>query len=142
VRLPAASPAAYGVAARAGVTIGTASRVLIGPASLRPGARERVLAAIRDLEYVPGGAARSLPARSARAVALAFCKPPGPCASLTTDEEEGPLRTAAAVRGAEHARQHSGSSLLMAGAGGPRSVRALTPLSALAGGLTMAAGRW
>lgn len=141
MRLPAASPAACDVAARGGVPTGTAFRVLNGPASLRPSTRERVLAAVRDLECVPGGAARSLPARATRSVALACCEPPGPCAPLTTDAGEGPLRTGAAARGAGHACQHSGSSLLAAGAGGPRSVSALTRLSALAGGLAVPASR-
>ncbi|HEY1016450.1 MAG TPA: LacI family DNA-binding transcriptional regulator [Herpetosiphonaceae bacterium] len=48
------------VARRAGVGIATVSRVLNGSPSVRPATRERVLAAIRDLDYRPNQAARQL----------------------------------------------------------------------------------
>jgi LacI family transcriptional regulator len=52
------------VAALAGVSVGTASRVLSGNPSTSPESRERVSAAARELEYRPNAQARSL--RSAR----------------------------------------------------------------------------
>lgn len=48
------------VAARAGVSTATVSRVLSGAAAARPATRERVLAAARDLAYRPSGVARAL----------------------------------------------------------------------------------
>lgn len=48
------------VARRSGVGIATVSRVLNGSPSVRPATRERVLAAIRDLDYRPNQAARQL----------------------------------------------------------------------------------
>jgi len=48
------------VAARAGVGVATVSRVLNGHASVRPATRERVLDAIRALDYRPSSVARNL----------------------------------------------------------------------------------
>lgn len=48
------------VAARAGVALSTASRVLSGSTQTSPGSRARVLAAAADLSYVAHGPARSL----------------------------------------------------------------------------------
>lgn len=130
-------PTIYDIAARAGVSIATVSRVLNGSPNLRPATRDRVLAAISDLEFVPNGAARSLSTRATRVVALVFYKPPGYSPNLTADEEEGLLYTDAVIRGAEHVCQQNGYSLLLAGAGGPRSAAAVSRLSALADGLLL-----
>lgn len=54
------APALQDVARRAGVSHQTVSRVLNGHAHVRPETRERVLAAIRDLDYHPNRAARTL----------------------------------------------------------------------------------
>ncbi len=48
------------VAARAGVALGTASRVLTGSQQTSADSRARVLAAAAELDYVPSGPARSL----------------------------------------------------------------------------------
>lgn len=48
------------VAARAGVSLGTASRVLAGSPSTSPGSRERVAAAAAELGYLPNARAGSL----------------------------------------------------------------------------------
>jgi DNA-binding LacI/PurR family transcriptional regulator len=48
------------VAARAGVGVATVSRVMNGSASVRPATRERVLDAIKALNYRPSSVARSL----------------------------------------------------------------------------------
>lgn len=52
----------YSVAERAGVSIATVSRTLRDPASVSPGRRERVLAAIEALDYLPSESARALAA--------------------------------------------------------------------------------
>ncbi len=53
----------YDVAAHAGVSIATVSRVLTRPSDVRASTQERVLAAVRELRYVPSGSARGLAAR-------------------------------------------------------------------------------
>jgi DNA-binding LacI/PurR family transcriptional regulator len=51
------------VAARAGVGVATVSRVLNGSAAVSPSTRERVLDAMRDLDYRPSSVARNLSLR-------------------------------------------------------------------------------
>ncbi|RLP74496.1 LacI family transcriptional regulator [Mycetocola tolaasinivorans] len=53
-------PTIKDVADRAGVSVGTASRVLSGSSSTSPDSRERVTAAAAELNYVANGPARSL----------------------------------------------------------------------------------
>src|SRR5687767_1484976 len=48
------------VAERAGVALGTASRVLSGSSQTSPDSRMRVLAAAAELKYIANGPARSL----------------------------------------------------------------------------------
>ncbi|MDJ0321130.1 LacI family DNA-binding transcriptional regulator [Pseudarthrobacter sp. PS3-L1] len=66
------APTVYDVAADAGVSIATVSRVLRRPAEVREATRERVMASVRDLGYVPSGSARSLAARRTGALGLYF----------------------------------------------------------------------
>nr|BFF16062.1 hypothetical protein GCM10025699_73650 [Microbacterium flavescens] len=56
------APTVYDVAAHAGVSIATVSRVLRRPDDVRPETRTRVLGSVRALGYVPSGAARGWPA--------------------------------------------------------------------------------
>lgn len=58
------------VAARAGVSIATVSRVLAGMPGARPETRERVLAVARELRYRPSGVAQSLKRRATRTLGL------------------------------------------------------------------------
>ncbi|MGN7970919.1 LacI family DNA-binding transcriptional regulator [Microbacterium sp. 22296] len=58
------------VAARAGVSRSTVSRVVNGSTAVSPAALEAVRQAIDDLQYVPNRAARSLASRQTRAIAL------------------------------------------------------------------------
>ena len=57
------APTVYDVAAHAGVSIATVSRVLRRPDDVRPETRTRVLGSVRALGYVPSGAARGLAGR-------------------------------------------------------------------------------
>lgn len=68
----------YEVAAAAGVSIATVSRVISRPEVVAASTRTRVLAAIDALNYVPDGAARSLAARQNEAVAVALPELNGP----------------------------------------------------------------
>lgn len=58
------------VAARAGVSTATVSRVLSGAAAARPATRDRVLAAARELSYRPSGVARALKRSRTRTIGL------------------------------------------------------------------------
>lgn len=58
------------VAARSGVSTATVSRVLSGAAPARPATRERVLSAVRDLDYRPSGVARALKRAETRTIGL------------------------------------------------------------------------
>ncbi len=58
------------VARAAGVSHQTVSRVINGSASVSPGTRDRVLLVIKQLNYYPNRAARSLAARQTRTLAL------------------------------------------------------------------------
>ncbi|GAB3600600.1 LacI family DNA-binding transcriptional regulator [Microbacterium tumbae] len=62
----------YDVAARAGVSIATVSRVLRTPEAVRPPTRERVLDAVAALGYVPSGSARGLAERRTGVIGLYF----------------------------------------------------------------------
>ncbi|POH57859.1 LacI family DNA-binding transcriptional regulator [Arthrobacter glacialis] len=66
------APTVYDVAADAGVSIATVSRVLRRPEDVRASTRERVMDSVRDLGYVPSGSARGLAARRTGALGLYF----------------------------------------------------------------------
>jgi LacI family transcriptional regulator len=57
------TPTAYDVAAHAGVSTATVSRVFGRPGDVRPQTRDRVLASVRELGYVPSASARGLALR-------------------------------------------------------------------------------
>nr|BEK71157.1 LacI family DNA-binding transcriptional regulator [Kitasatospora purpeofusca] len=63
-------PVMADVAKRAGVSHQTVSRVLNGAPHVRPGTRERVLAAIRELDYRPNSAARALVTRRSQTLGV------------------------------------------------------------------------
>ncbi|MGP3965427.1 GH1 family beta-glucosidase [Nonomuraea sp. 3N208] len=63
------------VAARAGVSRATVSRVVNGEASVSPEVRETVLRAVKELGYVPNAAARSLVTRRTNSIALVLSVP-------------------------------------------------------------------
>ena len=63
------------VAAAAGVSRATASRVLTGSPRVSDAARDKVLAAASTLAYVPNAAARTLVTRRSDTVAFVVCEP-------------------------------------------------------------------
>ncbi|MDX3533575.1 LacI family DNA-binding transcriptional regulator [Streptomyces sp. MB09-01] len=63
-------PVMADVAKLAGVSHQTVSRVLNGAPHVRPGTRERVLAAIRELDYRPNSAARALVTRRSQTLGV------------------------------------------------------------------------
>ncbi|TXC92283.1 LacI family DNA-binding transcriptional regulator [Streptomyces sp. ISID311] len=68
-------PTLEAVAALAGVSRATASRVINGGAGVRPAVQERVHRAVAELGYVPNSAARSLVTRRTGAVAVIIAEP-------------------------------------------------------------------
>lgn len=133
-----ASPAAtiYDVAARAGVSIATVSRVVNGHGSIRQATRDRVLEAVRDLGFVPNNAARGLSSGSQKVIGLVFARVPSED-DLLELEEETLLFTDSVIRGAELASQRHGYSLLLHGTGGARAASAITSLTGTTDGLIL-----
>lgn len=68
----------YSVADAAGVSIATVSRVIQGSTAVSERTREKVLAAIERLEYVPLAAARSLAVKQSAALGLVLPELDGP----------------------------------------------------------------
>ncbi|MGC0334507.1 DNA-binding LacI/PurR family transcriptional regulator [Streptomyces sp. SAI-170] len=68
-------PTLEAVAARAGVSRATASRVVNGGAGVRPALVEKVRRAVEELDYVPNHAARTLVTRRNGAVAVIIAEP-------------------------------------------------------------------
>ncbi|MEO3808999.1 LacI family DNA-binding transcriptional regulator [Sphaerisporangium sp. B11E5] len=69
-------PTLAAVAARAGVSKSSVSRVVNGETTVTPAIRELVIRAVRELGYVPNGAARSLATQRTNAVAVIVSDPP------------------------------------------------------------------
>ncbi len=64
------NPTIVDVARKAGVSLGTVSRVINGNASVKSSLRDQVLAAARKLGYAPSPAAQAMRSRSSRAVGV------------------------------------------------------------------------
>jgi LacI family transcriptional regulator len=120
------TPTVYDVAERSGVSIATVSRVYRNPDSVRAETRERVLAAARELGYVPSGNARGLASRSTGILGLCFpdYSDPDAEASEAEDEDAAMLYSDQIIRGMERAARRHGYALLIAASlkGGPESL--------------------
>lgn len=91
-------PTLHDVAGRAGVSIKTVSRVVNGLTTVRPDVRERVLAAVADLQYVPNSFARSLKMGSGDTIGVIIDTIADPFfASLTHAVEERALEAGLSV---------------------------------------------
>jgi LacI family transcriptional regulator len=104
------TPTVYEVAARAGVSIASVSRVLAGHDRVRPDTRDRVLDAVAALGYVPSGAAQDLAGR--RTAVLGLCFP-----DLVDDRDnmaDAMYWYDEVIRGMERAARRSGYALLIA----------------------------
>jgi LacI family transcriptional regulator len=92
-RRPQSQPSIASVAARAGVSIATVSRVVNGVANkASPATAERVREAIRDLGYRPISAGRDLRQRSSRIVALLTANLANPAMAAIAAAVEAALR--------------------------------------------------
>jgi LacI family transcriptional regulator len=134
----ASQPTIYDVAARAGVSIATVSRALNSPSGLRRHTLDRVLEAVRELQYVPSGPARSLSRGRTMIIGLIFAKASETERdTLRPDESESLLYTDAIIRGAEDSAQRANYGLLLAGASGPNALSTVTRIAAQADGLLL-----
>ncbi|WP_445395746.1 LacI family DNA-binding transcriptional regulator [Streptomyces sp. LE64] len=121
------APTVYDVAERSGVSIATVSRVYRTPDSVRQQTRDRVLAAARELGYVPSGSARGLASRSTGVLGLCFPDYSDPEAEHEADESDeddaAMLYSDQIIRGMERAARRHGYALLIAASlkGGPES---------------------
>ena len=107
------SPATiYDVAARAGVSIATVSRAINALDSVRPETRERVLAAMEELEFVPNSVARGLSSGKRWILGLVFMRA-GVDSGVLGVEEASLLYTDIVIRGAETRAAQHGFSLLL-----------------------------
>ncbi len=117
---PTAAPTIYDVARAAGVSIASVSRVLNGQRNPRQETRERVLAAVAELGFVPDGAARALSARLKEVVGV-IVRRPWPAADmdedLFADEAESLQYPDLINRGIETAAQRRGFDLLIRSVG-------------------------
>lgn len=82
------------VAAEAGVSMKTVSRVLNNEAHVRPGTREKVMEAVRALGYRPNTAARSLAGSRSYLIALIY---DNPSADYVVGLQEGAMRACQAA---------------------------------------------
>ncbi len=107
------SPATiYDVAARAGVSIATVSRAINALDSVRPETRDRVLAAMEELEFVPNSVARGLSSGKHWILGLVFMRA-GVDSGVLGVEEASLLYTDIVIRGAETRAAHHGFALLL-----------------------------
>jgi len=112
---PTAAPTIYDVARAAGVSIASVSRVLNGQRNPRQETRERVLAAVAELGFVPDGAARALSARLKEVVGVIVRRPgwADMDEDLFADEAESLQYPDLINRGIETAAQRRGFDLLI-----------------------------
>jgi LacI family transcriptional regulator len=119
----------YDVASRAGVSIASVSRVLNGQGTPRADTRERVMRAVRELSFVPDGAARALSNGLKEVVGVAFRR--GGERPLE-GEDESFLFLDVINRGIEVGARRHGYDLLISSVGF-NDDNVLTRIAALAG---------
>jgi DNA-binding LacI/PurR family transcriptional regulator len=107
-------PTLEAVAARAGVSRATASRVVNGQTTVAPDIRDAVLRAIDELGYLPNPAARSLVTQRTDSIALVVSEPP------TRVFSEDPL-FATAIRSASVELEAADKQVVLMLASSPKS---------------------
>lgn len=106
----------YDVASAAGVSIASVSRVLNGRGNPMPETRERVLAAVAELGFIPDGAARALSVRLKEIIGVVIRRPPPtePIGDEIFQDEEESLQFPDLInRGIELAAQNRDFNLLV-----------------------------
>ncbi|MGZ4415093.1 MAG: LacI family DNA-binding transcriptional regulator [Gaiellaceae bacterium] len=101
----------YEVAKRAGVSIASVSRTLHGQGGISEATRERIREAMRELHYVPSGAARGLAGTRLGVIGLIFPDLDDPSVE---SGHETLLYSDEVIRGAERAARAEGHAILIA----------------------------
>lgn len=109
--LPPEKLTIYDVAKEAGVSIASVSRVLHGKDGVSDATRERIRVAMRELRYVPSGAARGLASKRLGVIGLIFPDLDDPSAD---SGHETLLYSDEVIRGAERAARAEGRAILIA----------------------------
>jgi LacI family transcriptional regulator len=104
-------PTVYEVAALAGVSTASVSRVLAGNDRVRPETRTKVMAAVAELGYVPSGAAQNLANRRTGVLGLCF---PDLVGDQDIVENDTMYWYDEVIRGMERAARRSGLAVLIA----------------------------
>ena len=146
------TPTVYDVADRADVSIATVSRVLRNPDAVKESTRATVLAAIKDLGYVPSGNARGLAARRTNVIGLFLpghddleisnAAPPkaGERVPIRAEEVEPQVETLyfdRVLRGAEIEAWRRGFSLMVGAGRGPAKESLVNDLAGRVDGLAV-----
>ncbi|MFD5122581.1 LacI family DNA-binding transcriptional regulator [Streptomyces sp. NPDC058385] len=135
------TPTVYDVAEQAGVSIATVSRVYRNPDAVRAATRDKVLAAARELGYVPSGSARGLASRATGVLGLCFPD------FHDTEAEHAPgaedaelvLYSDQVIRGMERAARRQGYALLISAAHADQAGRQLAEVAGRVDGLAVLA---
>ncbi|WP_268921451.1 LacI family DNA-binding transcriptional regulator [Paramicrobacterium fandaimingii] len=150
------APTVYDVAAKAGVSVATVSRVLHNPTAVRDKTRDRVMDIIQELAYLPSGSARTLATRRNGIFGLFFpgfdgIEQPGPVTptdseiTIVDDTESGytvPRPNTyfdEVLFGAELEAWHSGFALMVAAGRGPSQEMILNNIAGHVDGLAVIA---
>ncbi len=128
----------YDVAALAGVSIATVSRAINSLDSVRPATRDKVLAAMKELELVPNSTARGLSSGKQWILGLVFMRATVEAGVLGV-EEASLLYTDIVIRGAESRAAEHGFSLLLSSSDDshPSNMSALLNLTGTVDGLIL-----
>jgi LacI family transcriptional regulator len=130
----------HDVARQAGVSTATVSRVVHGQDRVRPSTRQRVLAVIEELGYVPDAAAQSMARQRKEVIGLVTIESRGP---ETEIEQEGLLFIEEVLRGVELALSPIEWSVLISvlrDADRPGAYRRMQKISAKVDGMLIAEG--
>jgi LacI family transcriptional regulator len=130
----------YDVAREAGVSTATVSRVVHGQQRVSPSTRQRVLAVIDALGYVPDSAAQSMVLRRKEVIGLVAVEPRSPDTEI---EHEGLLFVEEVLRGVESSLTQIGWSVLISvrrAADNTGALRWLQKISAKVDGLLIVEG--
>ncbi|HEY7146555.1 MAG TPA: LacI family DNA-binding transcriptional regulator [Streptosporangiaceae bacterium] len=130
-------PTVYQVAERAGVSTATVSRVLNATGRVLPQTRDKVLAAVAELGYLPSGAAQDLASR--RTAVLGLCFP-----DLADDQDMAHSDASywydEVIRGMERAARRRGYAVLIAASHESDDVRLVLTVAGRCDGLVVLAG--
>jgi len=133
-RKPRTAFTIYDVARHAGLSIASVSRVLNGSGNPRSETREKVMLAVRELSYIPDGAARALSNGLKEVVGVVFRR--GDDLGFE-DEAESPLFDEVVTRGIEASAQRTSFDVLISMIGTGDATARLSGLAGKTDGLIL-----